>query len=136
MGRRIVDGCVSCGLPCMGKRCPYWEVEEAFCDSCGDDTSELYEYGGEELCEECLLKAVNPVKNTCEECKTPEQVELVEYEGKHICVDCLAQKILGRKLSRYTFFCEDCGDWVEELYETESGQKMCKTCFLHAQRKE
>lgn len=136
MGRRTVDGCVDCGLPCMGKSCPYWEVEERFCDKCGEETSQLYEYNGKELCEDCLLDAAKPAINTCEECRTPEQAELVEYEGKHICVDCLAQKLIGRKLARFTFFCEECGDWTSELYETESGQKVCKNCFLIRQGRE
>ena len=53
--------CVHCGLPCLGPDCPNCKVAKYYCDNCGDDVSELYEYDGEQLCEDCLLKIVPKV---------------------------------------------------------------------------
>lgn len=55
---RIEKECCDCGLPCKYNACPHYEVVRMFCDKCGDETEELYEYGTEELCKYCLLKAV------------------------------------------------------------------------------
>lgn len=53
--------CVHCGLPCLGSDCPNCKVAKYYCDNCGDDVAELYEYDGEQLCEDCLLKIVPKV---------------------------------------------------------------------------
>ena len=56
--RKIVNGCVDCGLPCKGKLCPHMEELEFYCDNCGEvDT--LYHYDGEELCLTCIIKRLD-----------------------------------------------------------------------------
>ena len=39
----------------MGSACPNRNVKHLYCDECGDDCEELYDYNGYEICEECLL---------------------------------------------------------------------------------
>lgn len=58
------DECVGCHteLGCMGSACPYWNVKHLYCDKCEDDVEKLYKYGGEEICEDCLLKEFEVVE--------------------------------------------------------------------------
>lgn len=58
MGKEIVDGCVNCGLPCLGDACPKMNVVQFRCDDCKElcDPDELYMYEDEMLCDECLIK--------------------------------------------------------------------------------
>ena len=51
--------CVDCGLPCID--CGRKNVKHLYCDKCGDDVEELYNFLGEELCEECLLKTFEKI---------------------------------------------------------------------------
>ena len=51
---KTVNECVNCGLPCLGDTCPNRHVTRCYCDRCGDETDELYEVDGEDLCEDCL----------------------------------------------------------------------------------
>ena len=53
---RIEDDCVCCAeaLGCLGDSCPRRNAAHYYCDRCGEETT-LYDYHGEELCEECLL---------------------------------------------------------------------------------
>ena len=55
--------CVGCPkeMGCMGDSCPNRNVKHLYCDKCGDDVEELYNFLGEELCEECLLKAFEKI---------------------------------------------------------------------------
>ena len=48
-------GCAVPGYPCMGSACPNINVKHLYCDKCKADCEELYDYDGEELCEDCLL---------------------------------------------------------------------------------
>ena len=52
------DECVGCPteLGCMGSACPYKNVPHLYCDKCEDEVEKLYKYGGQEICEDCLLK--------------------------------------------------------------------------------
>lgn len=67
--KRMVDGCVGCGLPCIGDQCSYRNEVEYFCDVCGDpvNPNELYFYpdSGEELCAHCLLGRFATVSRRC-----------------------------------------------------------------------
>lgn len=59
--KRVEDECVGCtslGLPCMGLGCPNRNVTRLYCDKCDEEVDVLYEYEGQELCEECLLEIV------------------------------------------------------------------------------
>lgn len=57
--KQIENDCVGCDLPCIN--CGRDKVEHFYCDKCGEEET-LYEYDGEELCEDCLLKAVPKVE--------------------------------------------------------------------------
>ena len=52
------DHCVECppGSWCLGLACPNRNVEVHYCDRCGDALDEIFDYEGEELCEDCLKK--------------------------------------------------------------------------------
>ena len=53
---KVENGCVDCGLPCIGAACRYNRVVILRCDRCHDEVEELYEVDGEDLCEDCLKK--------------------------------------------------------------------------------
>lgn len=55
---RITNECCDCAspsYPCRGASCPNRNVTRYYCDRCGSE-SELYDYDGEELCQDCLLE--------------------------------------------------------------------------------
>lgn len=58
---RIENDCVDCGMPCLGNVCQYRNVPHIYCDNCGDECDEVYDVGGEQLCEDCLLKAFEKI---------------------------------------------------------------------------
>lgn len=47
------DDCVGCDLPCRGSSCSLRNIPRCYCDNCKKQT-EIYDYDGQELCEECL----------------------------------------------------------------------------------
>lgn len=56
---KTFDECVGCtdlGLPCIGSSCPNRNVTRFYCDECGEELTEIYDYNGMELCEDCILK--------------------------------------------------------------------------------
>lgn len=59
MARTIENECVGCER-CVN--CGRKEVMTYRCDDCGDCDCDLYEYEGEELCGECVLKRLPKVK--------------------------------------------------------------------------
>ncbi len=60
--------CVGCksefGGHCLGSVCPNRNVPHYYCDRCGEET-ELYDFEGEQLCAECLLKNFTKIGNSC-----------------------------------------------------------------------
>ena len=50
--------CVGCPPErgCLGSSCPYINVPRLYCDVCGEEDEELYEYDDEQLCADCLRK--------------------------------------------------------------------------------
>lgn len=57
MGIRYENQCCGCavpGYPCRAPHCPNLKVPVHYCEKCGEDLDDIYEVGGEELCEECL----------------------------------------------------------------------------------
>lgn len=56
--------CCECQLPCVYETCPYYKVEHFKCDRCGEEDIKLYDYFGEEICEECLLKEFKIVEGS------------------------------------------------------------------------
>ena len=45
--------CETCSPYCNRKHVPVW-----YCDRCGEENVDLFDYDGQELCEECVLKAL------------------------------------------------------------------------------
>lgn len=60
--KREENECVSCGLPCLGCACPLSHVIHWYCDECKQECRELYEFEGQEICEDCLLDKIPKVK--------------------------------------------------------------------------
>ena len=63
--RRTEDNCVGCSTiygSCLGAGCPNRNQIVLVCDKCEADVDKLYEYEGEELCQECLLDTVPQVE--------------------------------------------------------------------------
>lgn len=63
--KRIENECVGCSpdISCLGNSCPYKNTVRFYCDRCEKETK-LYEYYGEEICEECLLKKFQIVEGS------------------------------------------------------------------------
>ena len=55
------DGCVDCGLPCIGRACPNRKIIRFYCDKCKDET-DLYYFDGQELCIYCIEKQLEKVE--------------------------------------------------------------------------
>lgn len=58
---RIENDCCDCAVPsypCMGNACPNRHATHYYCDRCNEEVEDLYEYYGEQLCEDCLLDSV------------------------------------------------------------------------------
>ena len=53
---KIVNECVGCDYPCIGKRaCPLTHVHRYYCDKCGEEVDTLYwSDNGEQLCLDCI----------------------------------------------------------------------------------
>ena len=51
--------CVGCPQGCI--HCGRDKTQHLYCDKCGADCEELYNFLGEELCEECLLKTFEKI---------------------------------------------------------------------------
>lgn len=58
----LESDCVDCGLPCLHKACPHYEVTRYICDNCKDDVYELYHFEGQELCVDCVLEQLEKVE--------------------------------------------------------------------------
>lgn len=54
--------CVDCGLPCLFESCPYYKVVQYYCDDCKNESDELYDFYGEQLCADCLLSNFDKVE--------------------------------------------------------------------------
>lgn len=54
------DECVCCPpeMGCRGQGCPNLEVPHYYCDGCGEEFEDYYEYEGEYFCESCYIEIV------------------------------------------------------------------------------
>lgn len=61
---RHEDECVGCpySMGCVGSACNNWKALHCYCDDCGDEVDDLYEYDGEQLCLSCLLDIIGARK--------------------------------------------------------------------------
>lgn len=127
--KKRLSGCqMGCDLPCIREGCPHWGGWELTCDNCGwEDCETLYEYNGKELCEDCL-REVKHISDKCEECGK-EESELTEWKGKKMCFSCFCKWTIGKTIPLHHFWCDECNEWVSELYFDESGSPMCFDCL-------
>ena len=70
---KIENQCVDCGLPCMGKQCPYMNVETVICDSCGSQEGQ-YRINGKDYCESC---AAEFLREDFESLSIPDRMEVL-----------------------------------------------------------
>ena len=61
--KRTENECVSCGLPCTGRSCPYYSVTRYYCDQCGEEKT-LYNTDDGELCAECVIDNLTKVEGS------------------------------------------------------------------------
>ena len=55
--------CRGCDLPCIGRACPDYAVTRYYCDECESETT-LYEWGGRELCIDCIKEELEVVEGS------------------------------------------------------------------------
>ena len=55
------NDCVGCDLPCVMGVCSYYRVPHYYCDRCGEETHDLHNFDGEQLCESCLEEIIEEV---------------------------------------------------------------------------
>jgi hypothetical protein len=53
-----VNECVGCACECVGCNCISYEF---ICDNCKAECDELYYYGGEQWCQECIMEQFKKV---------------------------------------------------------------------------
>lgn len=57
--------CCDCAVPaypCMGESCPNRNVPHYYCDECGEEPYDLYEFDGQQLCIDCIKKRLKVVE--------------------------------------------------------------------------
>lgn len=57
---KIENHCVDCGLPCLGRSCPYLNVQVTYCDECETGYAD-YRIDEKDLCRECAEKYLQNV---------------------------------------------------------------------------
>lgn len=56
-------GCAVPSYPCLGDSCKNRHVPHYYCDKCGQEFDELYDFDGDaQLCAECLLENFDKIK--------------------------------------------------------------------------
>lgn len=64
--KKIENECCNCATesyPCRGNSCELRHVERFYCGECGDETK-LYDFDGQELCEDCILKKFEAIEGS------------------------------------------------------------------------
>ena len=94
---RYEDQCVGCPpeMGCLGKYCRYRNVPIWLCDRCESEDEDLWDFFGEEVCKECLLKIIPKVHREgclCDSCGY-EAEDLYDYEGQYLCDECLLETV-------------------------------------------
>ena len=62
---RYENRCCDCATesyPCRGSDCNLRNVTVLICDKCGEEQEELYEYGNNQLCADCVLERLDKVE--------------------------------------------------------------------------
>lgn len=55
---RYKNECIDCGLYCSSD-CVYLRIPHYYCDNCGKECDDLFEYYSDELCEKCYEELAN-----------------------------------------------------------------------------
>lgn len=55
--------CVGCQSTCIHGSCRYYNVERFYCDKCKNEDT-LYEFDGQELCIDCIIKQLDIVEGS------------------------------------------------------------------------
>lgn len=71
------NNCVDCGLPCLGNNCPYSKQTIMVCDNCKAETDKLYDYEGEEYCNDCFDDIL---KDVFDELSVKEKAKILEID--------------------------------------------------------
>lgn len=71
--KRIENHCVDCGLPCLGRSCPYNSVPVYYCDECGEYAE--YRIEDSDLCDSCAKEHLQEVFDNL---TITEKAELLE----------------------------------------------------------
>lgn len=73
----VRDECVCCPpeMGCLGRSCPYIDVEVTICDRCREDA--VYNIDGEDFCETCAEKYLTEL---FQELSLKEQAEILGVE--------------------------------------------------------
>ena len=53
--------CATGAYPCQGSSCTQGTMHY-YCDACGEETEQLYQFDGEELCADCVLEKLPRVE--------------------------------------------------------------------------
>lgn len=55
--------CVGCPdeMGCIREACRYYKVARFYCDSCKEETTDLYYFDNEQLCPDCILERLEEV---------------------------------------------------------------------------
>ena len=55
------NGCVNCGLPCMGEACRYIKMLVCYCDHCGREVElgDIITFDDVDLCKVCALEYID-----------------------------------------------------------------------------
>jgi len=97
---KFEDGCVDCGLPCLGNSCPHHKEVHLFCDFCKTESDKLFKYFDDQYCADCLTEVVPLIKQEefgeaayCDLCGCEDE-ELYDFDDKVLCEDCLLRETL------------------------------------------
>jgi len=59
---KFENDCCDCALHCRGSTCRNRNAPHFYCDECEDEVEELFEYDGEQICQDCLISTVPKIK--------------------------------------------------------------------------
>ena len=91
--RRYENDCVGCQIGCI--HCGREHALHLYCDKCHAETSDLFEYKGEELCDDCLWDTLPKYESDddeqCPECG--EWWPLFYLDGEPMCINCIEDRL-------------------------------------------
>ena len=58
----VESDCASCDLPCIYDACKFYKSIKLYCDKCGEESDDLWYFGTQELCKDCILNELERVE--------------------------------------------------------------------------